>query len=489
MRTRESAISPMRNAWRIAPLIALCAAAGAAQPQGPSVRVASDQRIELMAIVFRLAGGGFDQNNYVQYDSAVRRHFEPFRAHEAITLARELHEKRDVGFSTVMSLAIAFEPLPGLELRVDPDSVLGPRVPSPEIQRFAAAFQRFARESHAARFFAEQRVRLDSAAAHLGAPVYQANAFEWIARFFGVPSDRDFVVAPLLANSQGNYGPCVRPRGGRLECWQILGHSRTDSSGFAIWGDESVGTLVHEISHSYANPLGDARASVFGPALRRVQEAFVDQMAAQAYTSWQSVLNESLVRATVARFFADRGTPEQMSEYLADQRGRGWLWLPELAERFALYERDRAAYPTLEAFMPRIVAYYDSLPDRIPALKQAYDAGRPRVVSTSLPVGEVAVLDPDVREIVVRFDRPVRPHRFAVVPLFVNGRPNGTQVPAPPVTGLTLDSAGTTARLSITLEPGREYAFQLNTPHGHGFRTPDGIPLAPYVIRIRARQR
>ena len=59
------------------------------------------------------------------------------------------------------------------------------------------------------------------------------------------------------------------------------------------------------------------------------------------------------------------------------------------------------------------------------------------------------------------------------------------QVPPPPVTLVLLDSAGTTARLAVTLEPGRDYVFQLNTPHGYGFRTTDGVPLAPYVIRVR----
>ena len=446
-----------------------------------------------MAIVFRLGGAGFDQTNYVQYDSAIRRHFEPFRAHEAVALARELHDKRDVGFSTVMSLAIAFGSLPDLEFRVDPDSVLSRRVPGPEIARFAAAFQRFARDSRAEQFFDEQRPRLDSAAAHLARPVRKANAFEWVTRFFGVPTDRDFVVAPLLANSQGNYGVCVRPtRGqgaGRLECWQIIGHTRTDSAGFAVWGDDVVGTLVHEISHAYANPLGNARSAQFESALTRVQQAFASQMAAQAYTSWRSVLSESLVRATVARFFADRGTPQQLREYLADERGQGWLWLPELADRYAIYERERATYPTLEAFMPRVVAYFDSLPDRIPALKQAYDAGRPHVVSTSLPAGDTAVVAPGVREIVIHFDRPVRPHRYAVVPLFVDGRPMSTQVPPPPVTAVSLDSAGTTARLAVTLEAGRDYAFQLNTPHGYGFRTAEGVPLAPFVVRLRVRER
>jgi len=359
--------------------------------------------------------------------------------------------------------------------------------------RFAEAFQRFARESRAEEFFAQQRVRLDSAAAHLAQPVRKTNAFEWIPHFFGVPADRDFVVAPLLANSQGNYGVCVRPsRGpgsGRLECWQILGHTRTDSSGFATWSDDAIGTLVHEISHGYANPLGNARAAELERPLEQVQAAFADQMAAQAYTSWRPVLYESLVRATVARFFAERGTPAQLREYLADERGQGWLWLPELSERFAVYQRERATYPTLEAFMPRIVSYFDSLPPRLAELRRAYDEGRPRVVSTSLPAGDTAVVGVDTREIVVRFDRAVRPHRFAVVPLFVNGRPMGTQVPPPPVTAVSLDSAGTTARLAVKLEAGREYVFQLNTPHGFGFRTPEGVPLAPYVIRLSVRER
>src|SRR5512133_3986928 len=296
----------MTPARLLAPLAALCAALANAGAQSTTVRVAPDTRLELLAIVFRMGGASeFSQTQYAQYDSAVRRHFEPFREHEAVALARDLHDKRGVAFSTVMALAISFAPLPALELRVAPDSVLGGRVPGPEMVRFAAALQRFARESRAEQFFDGQRPRLDSAATRLARPVREANAFDWITHFFGNPPDRDFVVAPLLANSQGNYGPCVRPtRGagaGRLECWQIIGQQQTDSAGFAVWGDQTVETLVHEISHAYANPLGDARRAQFAPALGRVQRAFADQMSVQGYTGGTSVLNESLVRAAVAR--------------------------------------------------------------------------------------------------------------------------------------------------------------------------------------------
>lgn len=123
-------------------------------------------------------------------------------------------------------------------------------------------------------------------------------------------------------------------------------------------------------------------------------------------------------------------------------------------------------------------------------MKRRYDVTRPHVVSLSLPAAEGATVDAALREIVVRFDRPVQegecgPWCRGVVPLFVDGSPASTELPAQPVTEHSLDSAGTTLRIAVALEPGREYAFQLNTPHGFGFRTADGVPLAPYPIRFR----
>mgnify|MGYP002780361599 CR=1 FL=1 len=511
--------APRAAALLAAALLVAVRPLGGARAQPPShgstpaptaARIAAEPRLELAAIVFRLGGAReFANTQYAPYDSALRAHFAPFAEHEAVALARDLHDRRGITFSRVMSLAIALDSLPTLALRVAPDSVFPGRVPGAEIARFAAALGRFARDARADAFFAAQRGRLDSAAARLARPVQEADAFGWLARFFGTGADRTFVVAPLLANSQGNFGVCVTPDGGgaggtdvaggtdrpgprALECWQILGHQRTDAAGHVTWGEQTIETLVHEIAHGYANPLGDAHGAALDPVVERVRQAYAAPLAAQAYTSARSVLNESLVRATVARFFAERGTPARLAEYLADQQGLGWRWLPELSERLAEYERARAAdptrYPTLAAFMPRVVAYYDSLPPRLAALERRYDAGRPHVVWTSLPApagGDTVVLPASVREIAVRFDRPVRPHRFAVVPPFVDGRPTSARVPPPPVTGVTLDAAGTTARLAVALEPGRTYAFQLNTPHGFGFRTADGVPLAPYPVRLR----
>jgi hypothetical protein len=121
-------------------------------------------------------------------------------------------------------------------------------------------------------------------------------------------------------------------------------------------------------------------------------------------------------------------------------------------------------------------------------MRRRYEAARPHVMSLSLPTPEGATVDPKLREIVVRFDRRVRDSRWGVVPLFDGERPTSRHVPPPPVTEHALDSSGTTLHITVALEPGREYAFQLNAPRGFGFRTEAGVPLAAYRIRFRTRR-
>ena len=467
-----------------------------------SVRIGVDRRVELMAILFKLAGNPeYNRNNFEQYNADIARHFGPFHDHEAVSLARALREKRETGFSGVMSIAIRVSDPPELRERVPFDSLAGWPAPAPEMQRFVEAARRFALESRADAFFEAHRALFDSANARLRRPVERAAAFEWVGRFFGVPPDRDFVVVPLLANSETNFGNCVRPQGGRQECYSILGHYRTDSAALPIYDDGLVETLVHELSHGYANPLGRAHRAEFERSAPRVYEAVAAAMRAQAYDRWTEMVNESLVHATVARYIVTHKGEEQLGAFLREERAASWLWLEELSDLFRKYEADRRTYPTLASFIPRVVAYFDSLPDRLPAMQRRYDAMRPRIVSLSIENGSDTV-DPALREIVVRFDRPVSDDGWSVVPaLGPSGPVPGAQERFPKITWKSLDSAratfalgkglesvGATLRLGVELEPGRVYELQLNTAHGHGFRSaPDGVPLSPYRIRFKTR--
>lgn len=464
-------------------------------------RIGVDRRVELLAILFKFAGNPeFNQNNFQQYIADIERHFGPFRNHEAVSLARRLRERYGLGFSRVMAVAIRLSDPPELRERVPFDSASGWTVPGADAERLVQAARRFAVDSRADAFFEAHRALYDSANARLRRPVEREADFRWFGEFYGVPPDRQFIVVPMLANSETNFGPCVEPPGHQMECYSILGHSRTDSAGFPIYDEGFVGTLVHEFAHGYANPLGNARRNEFERSGPRVHAHVAEAMRAQAY-GWTSMINESLVRASEARYAAAHKGEQGLREFLDGNRRAGWLWLDELAALFAQYEADRRTYPTLDAFMPRVVAYFDSLPERVPAMQGRYDALRPKVVSLSIENGSEAV-DPAITEIVVQLDRPVREDGWSVVPVFGATGPSAEsqqRVPkltwkslgadrVPFVRGRRLDGTGTTFRFGVELEPGKEYEFQLNTPHGFGLRgASDGVPLAPYRVRFKTR--
>jgi Domain of unknown function (DUF4932) len=486
-------------------VIASSPAAGQAGPPPPEpsrITIGVDRRIELFVILFKLAGASeFNANRFKEYNADIERHFGPFRNHEAVALARGLHDRHRVFFASVIAIPIRLSDPPALRERVPFDSTGRWPGPPDTVRLFVEAARRFAVASQADSFFAAHRTLYDSVNARLRRPMERLADLPWLARFFGVPTDRDFVVVPMLANSGTNFASCMQPPDTRLACYSILGHEKTDSAGFPLYDDGFVGTLIHEAGHGFVNPLGDARRAEFERSAPRVHALVADAMTAQAYGHWTIMLNESLLHAMEARYaFAHQG-PSAMPLFFAGQRQQSWFWVEELSNLYAEFETSRQTYPTFESFVPRVIAYWDSLPERVPAMIKRYDAQRPKVVSLSIENGSQTV-DPDLQEITVRFDRPVRENGWSLGPIF---GPSGStpeararvpriswkswgSVRTPYTRGVGLDSTGTTFHIGVELEPGREYELQLNTPHGYGFRNADdGVPLAPYRIRFKTR--
>ncbi|KAK0329395.1 hypothetical protein LTR94_037031, partial [Friedmanniomyces endolithicus] len=73
--------------------------------------------------------------------------------------------------------------------------------------------------------------------------------------FFGASPGLDFVAVIGLLNGGGNYGVSVRYPDGRAEISPVIGAGRFGGDGVPVFGDDDVGLIVHEFSHTYTNPL------------------------------------------------------------------------------------------------------------------------------------------------------------------------------------------------------------------------------------------
>src|SRR5438046_508909 len=105
------AVSTMRH-LRLSFVIVLifaCARTSRGSEAGVSPKV--DPRVELLSIVFRLAGNSeYNMSPLKTYTADIDSYFSPYKEHPAVVLARKLASERDVGFDTVMNLAVHLSP-------------------------------------------------------------------------------------------------------------------------------------------------------------------------------------------------------------------------------------------------------------------------------------------------------------------------------------------------------------------------------------------
>jgi len=357
--------------------VAGCAMAARGSAQG--LETGTDQRVELLSIIFHLAGSPeYSQGGIPGYEAAIEAHFTPFREHEAVRLARELRRKDGVAYDAVMSLAVHVTNIETLAERVpldQPGILLDKRWHGGEARRFLEAARRFVAETAYLEFVQSQKPLYETTDRRLKQFAAMALDQAWFGRFFGAQAGARFMVVPGLVNGRSNYGAKFRGADGVEELYAILGVWNVDSSGAPVFGPFLTGILVHEFVHSYTNPLIAAHGRELTAAAAQIFAPVAEAMRAQAYGEPQVVLYESLVRASVARYLlAHGGEAAARSEILADT-GSSFFWAQELYDLLGEYERQRATYPTLEAFMPRLIEYFQGLGPRLPKLMKG-DAAR-----------------------------------------------------------------------------------------------------------------
>jgi len=453
---------------------------------GSSLRAQSDRfgvdpRVELMSIIFRLAGNNeYTQGRVPAYSAAIDRHFAGFRDHDVIRLARELRNSNGVSFDAVMSMAVHVADVASLAESVPFDRAtdLDSRWRGVEARKFLEAARRFVKDSNFAAFLKSQQPLYDLTNARLRAFVAKNADLPWFDRFFGPRAHARFIVIPGLVNGGPSYGARIALDDGTNELYAIPGVWKVDAEGMPDFDPEWTATLVHEFAHSYVGPLIDK----FGPQLdssgNRLLAAVRNEMKLQAYSEGSTVLNESLVRAATARYAFEHAGAEAAARSVKEERDRSFLWTADLYSLLGKYAEDRAHYPTLMSFMPQVVTLFDSVASHVDQIVREYEASRPKIVSMTIADGTQDV-DAALKEIVIRFDRGMKKDSYAVA--------RTSKVPQPKMGKVSFDETGRVFTIPVTLEPDKEYAFSLNWPGGGSFQSVDGILLKAVEVKFHTR--
>ncbi len=163
---------------------------------GQVVTAGVDPRVELMSIIFRLAGSPeYNQCRVPAYNQAIDRHFARFRNHKVVQLARQLRKTDGVAYNAVMSMAVQIKDVKSLAERVPfdrRDLKLDSRWKGAKARRFLGAARRFVADTRFSEFLKSQQQLYDVTNAKLRPFVATSLDPAWFGRYFGVhrPADR-----------------------------------------------------------------------------------------------------------------------------------------------------------------------------------------------------------------------------------------------------------------------------------------------------------
>jgi len=181
----------------------------AADPMPPAppaipLTVAVDPRVELISIIYRLAGNPEYSRCLVPgYAKDLDAQFASVREHPVVLLARKLRSSRGVSYDAPMSLAVHLKDADNLELRVPlqpwPDGV-DQRWRAEDIHEFLAQARDFAAASKFKEFLQAQAALYQQTGEALQTLALETGHLEWFNTFFGERPSARFHLVPALVN-------------------------------------------------------------------------------------------------------------------------------------------------------------------------------------------------------------------------------------------------------------------------------------------------
>lgn len=366
----------LRIAWSCFTMTAYAATAAAPGPPSTApattapatawtldqLQMGVDPRVELLSVVFRLAGNPeYNRSRINGYTRDVDEYFLAHRGHPVIARARELRRLHGVSYDAPMSLAIHLKDVRTLALRVPlqpfPDT-LDARWRQADLPAFLDLLADFVAKTRFEDFLQARQDLFDKAARQVRRTLAGQGRLEWFDAFFGRTSPIDLRFVLGMLNGGSCYGTRIVADTGQ-EAYCILGIWNSDNEGVPRLGHEAIPTIVHEFGHSYVNPIVDRHLALFEPAGKPLFERHAERMRRQAYGHWPTVIRESVLRACVVRYLHATVGEKAARDQVAQEAKNGFAWVGELADLLAEYERQRDRYPTFEAFVPRMTQFFD----------------------------------------------------------------------------------------------------------------------------------
>jgi len=452
-----------------------------AKPFGQTLQPEVDKRVEVLSIIFRLAGNPeYNQDNATNYVAIIHSYFDKHKNDTIIELAKKMREENGVSFDGVMSMAVnlnlineKFTLKNGWKQSIDNRWVAGNAI------QFVNLLNNFYKKTEFEKFFEKEKSYYDIVTKAFQTVLLKFNQ-TWYHQYYGIQPKEKFTIVIGCGNGGANYGPSTTsPQEGK-QIYAIMGSWSFDKDNNPIFKEEDyLPTLIHEFNHSFINPVLDKYQSnkILKNSAQKLLDTMKTEMTSQAYGDWQTLINESLVRAAVVRYLmANKETEQKIKDEIATQTNLGFLWTKELVELLGYYESNRTGYPTFKGFYPELINFFKSTADSISLIKGKYESNLPKIISIGPFSNNSQNVDTSIKEMIINFSHIMTGKGYS----FNYGELGKDATPIKTIIGYSNDNKS--FKIGMELKPDKEYEIIIT---GGSFKSIEGYPLKNYMIKFK----
>jgi len=420
-----------------------------------SISASVDERVELMSIVFRIAGSqSYAKTTVEEYSKQIDQYFEKYKNDKLIDFTKNLIRKNEIAYDAVVSMAMHLKIENGqISLNQDLDALLPDERWGKDTDKFISLLNVFYTASNFHQFYFEHE-NLYSLSEKNFEKYINAVDIKWFQAFYDKEVKDNFKIILQLAAGGSNYGQKIKYNSGQVINYALLCTWETDSLGIPEYElNEIEGTTVHEFNHSFCNPLLDKYYLQIENSANECYKLVREKMESEAYGEPEIMVYEAFVRATAIMYEIKKGLNEKETrKRIRYEQFNGFIWMEELVSLLKIYETERTTYPTLETFMPVIIEKINSL-DSKKIAGEVFCKGNAEILKCSIPVESIDV-DPKTDELRVYFSMPMSGG-------FGSSPGKGGQKNYPEITSVKwLDDPHTELIISIKLQPGKFYSIE-----------------------------
>jgi len=438
-----------------------------------------DKRVELLSIVFRLAGNPeYNYDSFPKYIEKIENHFNPYRNHKLIRFIKKKLQRQGVSYGAVMLMAIYITNPPEMKpLVAFTDDIPENRWGKKNAVKFLKLLNEFYKDTHCEEFFKENTALYQEVNRRFYS-LYKEIDLNWYQNFYGEKNKDKFRIIIGLGNGPGNYGPKLILPDKQETVYAIMGIYEVDKQGLPVYFSKGyLPILIHEFNHSFVNKTVNKFHKELQKSGETIFSKVQSEMERQAYVDWQTMFNESVVRAAVIRYMkAHQFDQKKIDGEMIRQLNRGFYWMEELVKELEKYEENRDKFPNLESFMPEIVRFFNKTTAQIDELKHKIDGKRPVIVSIKPFENNNKQVDPNIKQIIVTFDKEIQNKRLKIL----SGEKN-----FPEITHTTLSKDQKSFIIDVKLQPDTEYQLLLS---GWYFKSKENYSIKDYNLHFKTKK-